>query len=683
MSDQGSFKDLRKFLNGRIKGLYTNGLLEAIAVGDDINRNNIIAVKEQLFLATASGVFLDKLLAGIGITRPPGVGIDDALLREIAIKQTNSKLVNNIFLDVLEIFYGEDATRANVLSGKPEKYILADGMTLVIRIDTNDRPLTVTFKESDFSNIGLATAEEVANAISNAAFNQGYALTASVVLDNDTGEKYVQLLSGTKGPKSSITVIGGEAQNSLRFPADKTASPKINTQFTTSFNGPYVRFTWTSGPDPGLNFVDVGDYVNIYGSGYLDANRGYFTIENVQGGAVGAAFFEIINPLFKPQAPVTLSGSSANSGAGTVRRTIAMADAPTGAVRASNVVTITTTSAHGLGVGQKVRIIDVANTSFNGTFTVATAGLTTFTYAQAGPNAASGAGTVLHEATVGSPSSGAVRSSGTSTITTVANHGYTTGQVVNIFGVEDSSFNGQFTITGTTANTFTYTQDFSNDVVFYKPQRTDLLKLPRYATVYEVNPYEIVVFLPATTKIVKRELIGSWHIHETNTNTQYLGSYLFNPTSGLPIAKTATTLQETIGAGELKTVMVGANTSQFPDEEGFLVIGFGTSNEEGPIRYYGRPSSNSLLIDPSYKFKKSHVPGEDIALITDRKAYRPKQDGTDYGAYLTGTIAGRIEAQKLIEKLVASGIFLSVIITYPNNPGLHDISGYVYAGDPE
>jgi hypothetical protein len=429
--------------------------------------------------------------------------------------------------------------------------------------------------------------------------------------------------------------------------------------------------------------VDVGDYVNIYGASYLDSNKGYFTIENVQGGSVGSAFFEILNPLFKPQAPVSLSGASANSGLGTIRRSIAMADAPSGAVRASNVVTITTATPHGLLAGQKVRIADVINTSFNGTFTVATAGVSTFTYSQVGPNAASGAGTVFHEADISAPSTGAVRASGISTITTTANHGYTSGQVVTIFGVEDSSFNGQFTIASVTPNTFTYVQDFSNDIVFYKPTKTDLQKLTRFAAVYEVNPYEIVVFLPATTKIVKRELIGSWHIHETNTNTQYLGSYLFSPKTGLPIAKTSTTLQETISAGQLKTVTVGANTSTFPDEEGFIVLGFGTSNEEGPIRYYGRPSSTTLLIDPSYKFKKTHAPGTDIALITDRKAYKPKLDGTDYGAYLTGTIAGRIEAQKLIEKLVASGIFLSVIITYPKNPGLHDVSGYVYAGDPE
>lgn len=66
-----------------------------------------------------------------------------------------------------------------------------------------------------------------------------------------------------------------------------------------------------------------------------------------------------------------------------------------GAVRASNVVTITTTTAHNLNVGQQVTISGVADASFNGTFTIASVpSATTFTYSQTGANATSGGGTV-------------------------------------------------------------------------------------------------------------------------------------------------------------------------------------------------------------------------------------------------------------------------------------------------
>ncbi len=66
-----------------------------------------------------------------------------------------------------------------------------------------------------------------------------------------------------------------------------------------------------------------------------------------------------------------------------------------GAVRATNVVTITTTSPHGLSTGQSVTISGVSDSSFNGTFTIATVpSTTTFTYAQTGPAATSGGGAV-------------------------------------------------------------------------------------------------------------------------------------------------------------------------------------------------------------------------------------------------------------------------------------------------
>jgi len=67
-----------------------------------------------------------------------------------------------------------------------------------------------------------------------------------------------------------------------------------------------------------------------------------------------------------------------------------------GAVRNNNVVTFTTTAAHGFRQGERIVISGVTDTSFNGTFYVLSAsnapGTTTFTVAQNGPNATSGSG---------------------------------------------------------------------------------------------------------------------------------------------------------------------------------------------------------------------------------------------------------------------------------------------------
>lgn len=64
------------------------------------------------------------------------------------------------------------------------------------------------------------------------------------------------------------------------------------------------------------------------------------------------------------------------------------------AVRADNVVTITTTAPHGLTAGDAIVIAGVTDASFNGQFTVATADATTFTYAQDAADAQSTGGTV-------------------------------------------------------------------------------------------------------------------------------------------------------------------------------------------------------------------------------------------------------------------------------------------------
>ena len=72
---------------------------------------------------------------------------------------------------------------------------------------------------------------------------------------------------------------------------------------------------------------------------------------------------------------------------------IALAGVP-GASRSGNVVTITTTTPHGFIVGLQVTIAGVTDTSFNGTFVIAsTPTSTTFTYAQTALDGSSGNGT--------------------------------------------------------------------------------------------------------------------------------------------------------------------------------------------------------------------------------------------------------------------------------------------------
>jgi Fibronectin type III domain len=116
----------------------------------------------------------------------------------------------------------------------------------------------------------------------------------------------------------------------------------------------------------------------------------------------------------------TLSPVAANIAAGGASRNAA-----------TGVVTITTTTSHGLNIGQSVTIAGVGDASFNGTFIIKDVPLvpsgTTLTYAQAGVTATSGSGTVtglpLANIVLAQTSQGTCSAGGAGVITVTCNQG--------------------------------------------------------------------------------------------------------------------------------------------------------------------------------------------------------------------------------------------------------------------
>jgi hypothetical protein len=126
---------------------------------------------------------------------------------------------------------------------------------------------------------------------------------------------------------------------------------------------------------------------------------------------------------------------------------VTIAASPTGATENGYLVTITTTSAHGLSSGQSVTIVGVGISGYNGTYPVVAAPSSTqFTYiAGASGLAASGGGT---------------SSSATATIQTTTAHGFVVGQLVTTIGIGAAGYNGTFPITTVPdATHFTFTAD--------------------------------------------------------------------------------------------------------------------------------------------------------------------------------------------------------------------------------
>ena len=291
------YKRLRKQLNPYIRGPKVDAVLTALASGNAAYLiDNVRAVNDQLYISTASDRYLRELLSAYGITAPPLVGISDDVLREIGIQVKNRKQVRDLMNNLLNIIFGDEFVRASNPSRAFEPYALQDGDKLKINFD-DKYTVEIEFNTADFQSIAAAKAQEVADAITKQLRTLGQQGTA--IAKDDGNGPYVEILSDSIGPASSVTILGGRAQNELKFDSAVPAGGNMSTQWTLSLQpGDIIRFTWSGGASPQLGKVSVGNYVNVYGGGFASsANEGSYDIVAVQGGPVNTAYFEIDNPL--------------------------------------------------------------------------------------------------------------------------------------------------------------------------------------------------------------------------------------------------------------------------------------------------------------------------------------------------------------------------------------------------
>ena len=290
---EDEYKKLRSYLNKVIRGKNTEAILRSIASGPAHLVNNVEAVNDSLYIVTAREQYLDSRLGDKGIVRPAEVGLSDDVFRNIGIEITNRKQVRDLVHQLLRVLYGEIFTRATSNSQEVENFRLEECDNLIISFDGQD-PVEMAFTASQFSNINSATAQEVADAITKSLRKLGANGAAFTQLDGE--DLRVVLVSSTDGPSSSVRVLGGKAQNALKFDEIRPTSGDASTQWTiTQEAGGTIKATWTGGANPSLGVVKVGDYVNIYGSTFDLANKGTFTIVDASGGTVGNAYVEFEN----------------------------------------------------------------------------------------------------------------------------------------------------------------------------------------------------------------------------------------------------------------------------------------------------------------------------------------------------------------------------------------------------
>jgi hypothetical protein len=205
----------------------------------------------------------------------------------------------------------------------------------------------------------------------------------------------------------------------------------------------------------------------------------------------------------------------------------------------------------------------------------------------------------------------------------------------------------------------------------------DILDLDQRVVVYNINPNELLIEIPAIVPALKRTLRGSHHFHEDSTletpkgtaQGTWQGSFLFNPDGSVntfTVTKQKCSLQQTISKGNVYTSVAVDSTTLIENPSGEIIFGFGTSDEEGPVKYRGVPNSTTILLDPSYTFKNDHDVNTILNVISKKEPYTPVRNGEDLAIYLTSPSGAREVVQNILRTLSAAGIIITFKILAPN-----------------
>ena len=392
---------LRRNLNAALAGPGWRAFIAALGYSDEKVAKAAESAFYQRLLATASGIYLERLAGQKGLDKPPNVKMSDDVLRQLAIAISRDR-TNAVAIEaVLLAYYGLDATVAHAVSSAASPWALVDGDELRFHVD--DADVDVVFQEADFSVISQATPTEVVAVINRQLRRQGLRAAAMASPDPETGNVSLAIYSGFSGIKGRLKFYGGGAQRAFGFPETVATTQAAGTQWTvapsTALNGippGRTRFTWTGGTDPSPEVVFTGDYVTVYGSVFQAANRGvfrivettptWFEIEGLDDGVAQTATQTATSDIFwtRPLA-INLTGAYkaavVNTGPGQAEillpttataverglntawylnglQSIALDSGFSGG-RTGNLVTIRTTTPHGLTVGRRFTLDEV------------------------------------------------------------------------------------------------------------------------------------------------------------------------------------------------------------------------------------------------------------------------------------------------------------------------------------
>lgn len=720
---------LRQFISPFIQGPNFDAILGSLA--DEVQKQEdlSIAVTDQLTISTSSGIYLDKNMSAIGITRPAELGMEDLAFKQMGIQVNAQKQITESIHAILSTFYGDDTTRAYTTSSIAGPYELADGDDLVFGLE-DGKVLTLIISSSEVQNIQQTTAAELANIITRFIRENGYNGYAQVFTNSDTGLEYVQIFGGAKGPYSFVQILGGKIQNQLEFPQIRNTFLPSNTtvwEITRNIGATY-RFRWVSGPKPLVDQIYIGDKAMIYGPQFESIGiNGTFEVTQTRPAsaapAPNAGFFEIEMNDF-----TELKSSTPDE------------YPPTNTINAIYSFTVTQNVFDDLKF-----FLPKKNTPYS----------------------------QLRYALAWEPSSKLLKVYMPATTKTVKRQLIGSGHLHLLYG--KGEFNGSW---GSATQQDEKIEILNDRSIRYRQNGADAIgyggtlnstpieyvyRENGYTTVICSTPHGLTGTADAWNRIISNSVVSVnvTNMLEDDPANYFYGPYIIDPTASYTLTNITGKTRQKIIAGEIKinTVIDGA----MPSEGGYIIfdlnkdtqevvkylscqgisslsatsitsisqvgtiVTVNTSSPHGVVvgqkvsitdtisfngswivkstpnlniyTFEKTPSAtiyesagtstplsdnavSTLTLDPSYSFKYTHEALSDITFLSDTKAYEPSQDGSDYGLYLTGTADGRIFAEQLIRSIVAAGINLQIIIVYPSDIDLGNMSGSASESNP-
>jgi hypothetical protein len=660
-------------------------IVEAIGEQDQETLDLLENVRQQFFIKTANRPYLDRLGTANKVQRPRFVGMDDPTFREfIPVMSYQPKQVKLVLDQLLDLFFFKESTTSFIASDLSEPFNITDGWELQYEVDSFTDELIV-FNANEFTDISNATADEVVAAINRQATNS-YAIAFE---DSITRETNIRIFTNTIGSKGSIQILGGRANISFEFEGFNTdAGQGGNSEWTITKTGELVTMTYTGvGNSPNLDQVQVGDIVIITRAG----NEGSFEITKVDA---ANDFIQFVN-LFATPETFTQSATDDVKFLTPIKQNVYLKDrrAIVWEIQAGEVIVEMPPSppvvkrnrkgaAHINGIDSTASALTTTTIDLNTPDDFPTDGgrfffiplneiqtfypgdgdttsfqfesrlsscLPVYTYTSRVGDTLQGVSPDLPEAASTNEVSlvSADRDgSNVLTVTTSTPHNYQVGEYIIINGATLGAgtgldTNGAWKITSVISDTVVEAYSFS-------------------------GPSGARASTGGTARI---ERIGAAQGGRVILTTAQLdddlqGPFLWDEDSDFVLSSLTADLTAEIEAGSTQR-NIQVTTNDIPNEEGRLIFDFGTEKQEGPVRYFFKPSDSTIALDPSYVFSFTHDVGSSVTMIRRRGGITFDGLGSEHAPYITDPAAAREVLQELMQELKSVGIFINFLIRYP------------------